>query len=130
MPIDSLLCPVCELDVESHSHLFFCCTFSRKVIDEIMSWFGWLVWLKSLADLQNMDPKPLKGLVEELNVVTVAAVIYLIWCNRNRCVFENICGSVGSISDQVKKIVQIRAQLYNSKLNAKEKIVMLSLNNL
>ena len=95
-----------------------------------MSWFGWLVWLKSLADLQNMDPKPLKGLVEELNVVTVAAVIYLIWCNRNRCVFENICGSVGSISDQVKKIVQIRAQLYNSKLNAKEKIVMLSLNNL
>uniref|UniRef100_A0A803Q0W5 Reverse transcriptase zinc-binding domain-containing protein n=1 Tax=Cannabis sativa TaxID=3483 RepID=A0A803Q0W5_CANSA len=53
--LDSCLCPVCGLEEESHSHIFFNCRLSKEVLQEVSSWCGaelwpsnftrWKVWL-------------------------------------------------------------------------------------
>lgn len=42
--LDSLLCPVYEDANESHSHLFFECSLSKKVNDLIFEWMGFRAW--------------------------------------------------------------------------------------
>ncbi|XP_062118784.1 uncharacterized protein LOC133832460 [Humulus lupulus] len=42
--IDCLLCPVCGSHNESHTHLFFECCLSKKIIDLIFAWMGFRAW--------------------------------------------------------------------------------------
>ncbi|XP_062080606.1 uncharacterized protein LOC133785378 [Humulus lupulus] len=44
LTLTSALCPVCESDLETHSHLFMECIFSRKVFEEIGKWLGYFHW--------------------------------------------------------------------------------------
>ncbi|XP_060959098.1 protein IQ-DOMAIN 29 [Cannabis sativa] len=57
MPITSDLCPVCELESESHCHLFMDCIFTKKLIAEICCWFGVFCW-KARREFRS-----LKGLI-------------------------------------------------------------------
>ncbi|KAM6547396.1 hypothetical protein CsatB_019072 [Cannabis sativa] len=96
--LDSSICPVYEIVPESHLHLFFSCVYSRRVLAEISTWFGGIAWPISLSDwLQESARK--ESVMAVVASAIIAVVVYLIWCNRNRCVFDGACCSLlGSVS--------------------------------
>ncbi|GJX92388.1 RNA-directed DNA polymerase, eukaryota, nucleotide-binding alpha-beta plait domain protein [Tanacetum coccineum] len=59
MDIESILCPLCEKNVESSSHIFFTCPISREIFRKVLLWWEidvvmvssydeWLEWLLSI----------------------------------------------------------------------------------
>ncbi|GKA45217.1 hypothetical protein Tco_0738013 [Tanacetum coccineum] len=59
MNIESILCPLCEKNVESSSHIFFTCPISREIFRKVLLWWEidvvmvssydeWLEWLLSI----------------------------------------------------------------------------------
>lgn len=38
MDTDSILCPMCDKEVESSSHIFFTCHIARNIFQKILSW--------------------------------------------------------------------------------------------
>ena len=59
MEIDSILCPSCNMAVESTSHIFFKCNIAKEIFRKIASWWDvdyvelssyedWLEWLLNL----------------------------------------------------------------------------------
>ncbi|XP_062118546.1 uncharacterized protein LOC133832187 [Humulus lupulus] len=102
--LDSLLCPVCGEQPESHQHLFFQCTLSRRVVELVFSWLGfrglplefagWLTWLSLKAS----------GIVRLISIAVCAATCYCIWLNRNRCVFEGCSKSESLLAFDIKKV--------------------------
>ncbi|XP_062075488.1 uncharacterized protein LOC133779554 [Humulus lupulus] len=73
MNIDSLLCPICELEQETHAHLFFDCLFSQQVRSKVTSWLGNDIWLIKYEDWSNwMIGRP-KGLKQKIAAAALAA---------------------------------------------------------
>ncbi|GJY80765.1 RNA-directed DNA polymerase, eukaryota, reverse transcriptase zinc-binding domain protein [Tanacetum coccineum] len=59
MDIESILCPLCEKNVESSRHIFFTCPISREIFRKVLLWWEidvvmvssydeWLEWLLSI----------------------------------------------------------------------------------
>ncbi|KAF4366572.1 hypothetical protein F8388_004236 [Cannabis sativa] len=88
--IDSFLCHVREAELKPHKDLFFYCI-------SLVKSFRVNKWLSSL-----------KGLVAKFASAAVATMVYFVWCNRDRCIFEAFCGSIPSICQHVKMIVKAR----------------------
>ncbi|XP_062113231.1 uncharacterized protein LOC133824364 [Humulus lupulus] len=102
MKLSSLLCPVCEEEQESHSHLFFACPFSHQVKAKLEDWLGRDLW-PSMYDnwCSWMVGKP-KGLKQQIVGATIAATVYMVWRNRNNCIFELSSLSVGYVVQMIK----------------------------
>ncbi|XP_062076415.1 uncharacterized protein LOC133781446 [Humulus lupulus] len=108
MPIPSSCCPVCEIDDETHSHLFMECIFTRKVFGEIENWLGCYFWPRNFIDLQERCSKKLHDLRQLVINAVLAATIYMLWKNRNRCIFYCMSSTIMAISREIKSIVKIR----------------------
>ncbi|GKA94797.1 RNA-directed DNA polymerase, eukaryota, reverse transcriptase zinc-binding domain protein, partial [Tanacetum coccineum] len=87
--INSILCPNCDKEVESSSHIFFSCQFAREIFARITSWWEvpfseissydeWFLWLMNLR-LPLLNKQMLEG------------VCYTMWWNiwsfRNKNIF-------------------------------------------
>ncbi|XP_062114427.1 uncharacterized protein LOC133825513 [Humulus lupulus] len=48
--LPSVLCPICELQQESHEHLFFQCKFSQLLRSKVAAWLGCEIWPVHLND--------------------------------------------------------------------------------
>ncbi|XP_062100471.1 uncharacterized protein LOC133806378 [Humulus lupulus] len=106
--IASDLCSVCEEVQESHSHLFFECSFSHQLRTRLENWLGKATWLSRYADWHLwMEGKP-KGLVQKVAAATFAAAVYLIWKNRNKCIFEHRSWSIDFVVHQIRYAVKVR----------------------
>ncbi|GJU21316.1 RNA-directed DNA polymerase, eukaryota, reverse transcriptase zinc-binding domain protein [Tanacetum coccineum] len=71
MNIESILCPLCEKNVESSSHIFFTCPISREIFRKVLLWWEidvvmvssydeWLElleWLLRICKMQVCDKK-------------------------------------------------------------------------
>ncbi|GJZ47857.1 RNA-directed DNA polymerase, eukaryota [Tanacetum coccineum] len=90
IPLDSVLCPLCDASVEDSQHVFFSCVIAQDVFRSICRWWDldgqvlssfsdWQVWFLSLR-----LPSSIKALLE--GVFCVAW--WYIWMFRNRTVFE------------------------------------------
>ncbi|GJU14907.1 RNA-directed DNA polymerase, eukaryota [Tanacetum coccineum] len=71
MSINSILCPNCDKEVESSSHIFFSCQFAREIFARITSWWEvpfseissydeWFLWLMNLR-LPLLNKQILEG---------------------------------------------------------------------
>ncbi|XP_062100247.1 uncharacterized protein LOC133806135 [Humulus lupulus] len=106
--LTSALCPICEEFQESHSHLFFACSFSHQLRSRMESWLGRDAWPRRYEDWHSwMMGKP-KGLLERVVVASLAAAVYLIWRNRNKCLFEMSSWSVDYVIQQIRYSVKVR----------------------
>ncbi|XP_062119109.1 uncharacterized protein LOC133832841 [Humulus lupulus] len=106
--IISSLCPVCDLALESHSHLFLDCLFSRRLFGEISSWLGIFKWPSSQVELQEWCFSATRDLKHQILNVFYAAALYFIWKNRNNCIFELACYNISSVSSEIRKVVKCR----------------------
>nr|XP_043625579.1 uncharacterized protein LOC122597004 [Erigeron canadensis] len=89
--MDMMCCSLCTADFDSHSHLFFECSFSTQV------WF----LVRDLADLHTVPPvwqqvidvllqhASSELLINVIRRLLVAAVAYFIWQERNNRMFRN-----------------------------------------
>ncbi|GKA71148.1 RNA-directed DNA polymerase, eukaryota [Tanacetum coccineum] len=89
LEIPSIVCPLCNVAVESTSHLLFSCSLSRQVRSKVMRWWEladleirsydeWLNWLNNVR-----LPKNLKDVLEGVCYVNW----WLVWRFRNQMLF-------------------------------------------
>ncbi|KAF4360639.1 hypothetical protein F8388_011274 [Cannabis sativa] len=68
------------------------------------------------------------SLLSNITSAVVAGVVYHVWCNRNRCVFDEACGSAKAISSLVKLSLKARITICNhAKLSSREKSIELEI---
>ncbi|GKA41711.1 RNA-directed DNA polymerase, eukaryota, reverse transcriptase zinc-binding domain protein, partial [Tanacetum coccineum] len=95
MDIESILCPLCEKNVESSSHIFFTCPISREIFRKVLLWWEidvvmvssydeWLEWLLSIR-LHSKHKELFEGVCYVL--------WWYIWNFRNKSIFGSACPS-------------------------------------
>ncbi|XP_062099748.1 uncharacterized protein LOC133805584 [Humulus lupulus] len=108
LKLSSVLCPVCEEIQESHAHLFFACSFSHQLRSRMEIWLGRDSWPRRYEDWHSwMVGKP-KGLLQRVAAAALAAAVYLIWRNRNKCLFDFSSWSVDYIDQLIRYYVKVR----------------------
>ncbi|KAJ9545220.1 hypothetical protein OSB04_024927 [Centaurea solstitialis] len=100
-----LVCSLCGAGSDSHLHLFFMCPFSSAVWSGIcmkMDWYGfpnnWDAILLALSD-PSTAPKHLA------HKLTLAASVYMLWCERNHHLFSNQKKSEVVIINEIRDVV-------------------------
>jgi hypothetical protein len=106
----NLLCPLCEMQPDSHEHLFFECSFSSQV------WIS----LKVFADL-GMLPLSLDAIISFLTVkarsrsarsvvskLLFAATSYVIWQERNNRIFKQQKRTEAQVVDFIQATVRMK----------------------
>ncbi|GKE59119.1 reverse transcriptase zinc-binding domain-containing protein [Tanacetum coccineum] len=88
---DMLACPLCLADMDSHSHLFFNCNYSRnfwhmvkRQIDVKSNGSEWGDIVNGFAKIK--DGNSIGSVVRRL---CLAASVYLLWQERNHRLFKN-----------------------------------------
>ncbi|GKD73276.1 RNA-directed DNA polymerase, eukaryota, reverse transcriptase zinc-binding domain protein [Tanacetum coccineum] len=118
--IPSIFCPVCNLAVESTTHIFFSCSVTRKVWRKVLIWWDlddaifhsyndWILWLVNIR-----LPKQLKEFLEGICYV----MWWLIWRFRNQLLFSNSPPKLESLFDDVVQMSYLwMHSRYKSKIN-------------
>ncbi|XP_024964671.1 uncharacterized protein LOC112504947 [Cynara cardunculus var. scolymus] len=103
-----LECSLCGQSVDSHAHLFFQCTFARKVWDNVLRIvdlttmpYVWDQILETISD-SNHRPKRLK------QKLAVATSVYFIWQERNRRLFTGDRRNAMQIIQVIVQTLEIR----------------------
>ncbi|XP_062094082.1 uncharacterized protein LOC133800131 [Humulus lupulus] len=123
----SQCCLVCETDMESHAHLFFDCLFSRKVLQSVANWLGNLIWPGNFQKWCCWLEEPSKDDLSRVVAATLAASVYFIWKNRNKCWLENSCYSVAHVDSLIMNSVKARVNNLSRRsknLNVREKLML------
>ncbi|GJR88976.1 RNA-directed DNA polymerase, eukaryota [Tanacetum coccineum] len=105
MDIESILCPLCEKNVESSSHIFFTCPISREIFRKVLLWWEidvvmvssydeWLEWLLSIR-LHSKHKELFEGVCYVL--------WWYIWNFRNKSIFGSACPSKALIFEEVSQ---------------------------
>ncbi|GJT71754.1 RNA-directed DNA polymerase, eukaryota, reverse transcriptase zinc-binding domain protein [Tanacetum coccineum] len=103
MDIESILCPICDKEVESSSHIFFTCHIAREIFRKILCWWDinvtevssyeeWLEWLLNIR-LHSKHKKLLEGVCY--------VMWWYIWNFRNKIIFGSLRPSKAIIFDEV-----------------------------
>jgi hypothetical protein len=81
---------------ESHSHLFFACSWTSLLWSKVKSWLqlcSYMVIISSVVRGLNIRGE---NIVPRMKRVSLSIVVYLIWEERNCRVFKNSCTLVES----------------------------------
>ncbi|XP_077252452.1 uncharacterized protein LOC143891825 [Tasmannia lanceolata] len=91
-PLRDTLCSLCNVDSESHNHLFFSCSYSAWIWQQIL----WRIsnrkkQRKSIGEEEDWirGKFKMKGQTATLARILFTATIHFIWLERNRRVHEN-----------------------------------------
>ena len=106
---DPLLCPLCDMQPDSHDHLFFACPFSMQVWDSLKRFAG-LSLPNSLVAISNVliitaKSRSVRSVVSKL---LFAAASYYIWQERNNRIFKKQKRSEVQVVDLVKSTVRLK----------------------
>ncbi|XP_010556509.1 PREDICTED: uncharacterized protein LOC104825816 [Tarenaya hassleriana] len=101
-------CLLCSLEEESHSHLFFHCSYSRQV------WYSFArsIWNMPPLDLHaTMDWMRRPGNVQSHNrrlitLILLQCSIYLLWSERNARIFRGESSTVVSLCGKLNAMVR------------------------
>ncbi|XP_074290992.1 uncharacterized protein LOC141617727 [Silene latifolia] len=102
-------CSLCMADLESIRHLYFVCPYSSSVYQQILLWTG--VTRRPLClrqELLSLSRYKGKGWKKKWARGCVAAVVYLLWQERNRRLFEEASRNVDQLVKLIKYFVSIR----------------------
>ncbi|GJW48999.1 RNA-directed DNA polymerase, eukaryota [Tanacetum coccineum] len=103
MYIPSILCPICDLEVESISHLLFSCSMARDILSKVFQWWSldstsflsyedWLSWFTDIR-----ISKQVKSVLEGVFYVTW----WQIWRFRNNLLFGLTVPRKSTIFDDI-----------------------------
>lgn len=108
-------CKLCGSGNESHSHLFFECSYSTEIWQKIKSKNGISSPACSLKEVMDWYVNHVKGKSFASLVLkcSLAAVVYHIWLERNQRIFQNKAVDSGMLGSGV--IANIRAFLCSNR---------------
>ncbi|XP_062103941.1 uncharacterized protein LOC133815070 [Humulus lupulus] len=98
VPLESVMCPVCGVSEESHSHLFFTCSLSGKILELLADWLKISLWLVEFDRWRDWLSSRNNGLLSHIYNMLFAVVVYCIWRNRNCCIFYLYSRTASSIA--------------------------------
>lgn len=90
-------CALYGQEEESHSHLFFACDWTSLLWRKVESWLRITRNMGTLNSAIRGLTSNKKGLQLRMRRVSLALVVYLIWEERNRRIFDNIDKSINLI---------------------------------
>ncbi|XP_026405634.1 uncharacterized protein LOC113300647 [Papaver somniferum] len=111
-------CPLCPVECESTEHLLLNCHFSRKVWSLILPRTRW--WIPPLTVLQlaqTWSSKGILGPAKEIWDLVPAVVIWALWNERNRRIFEDKSLSHFHVSVEVKASILAWSSVFNRNFN-------------
>ncbi|XP_074313924.1 uncharacterized protein LOC141649126 [Silene latifolia] len=107
-------CSLCEAALEDHPHLFFNCSFSKDIWQQLMYWMG--VNRHGLCLLSELDHAGIGGKQNWRMAwfsTTLAAAVYQIWNERNSRLFRGRKATVLDIVRKIKFLVSTRLLMWN-----------------
>ena len=104
------ICLLCNNQVESHAHLFFSCSYSRRIWDALKQKcnlpFGDQDWKDCIALMvTHCKGKSLSTLVRKLSL---SASVYLIWAERNSRLHDNNLKDANSVLWEISDLIRLR----------------------
>ncbi|GJV67975.1 homeodomain-like protein [Tanacetum coccineum] len=115
--LNTICCPFCETQPDSHAHLFFKCTFSSRV---------WML-IRHLACMELIAPilhdillhlQPMAHRRTAKSVISrllVAAASYYVWVERNNRIFKNTRRTPEELSDAIMVTVRLKLLTFRFK---------------
>ena len=98
------LCPFCNLEIETNSHMLFTCSFSWSIWMEVLDWWGILgVLHKNCGDFCVQRNSLMKGRKwGKLWKLVLRCTIWSLWYTRNKVKFEMVPPDQGKASYSLK----------------------------
>ncbi|XP_019261681.1 PREDICTED: uncharacterized protein LOC109239557 [Nicotiana attenuata] len=117
-------CPMCEHEMESHNHIFFTCTFSEDVWRRLLKWMdinrepkGWNGEIKwAIEHVKGNGSKTM------LYRLCMTGVVYHIWLERNRRLFQKIKRSSEDITRQIVRDIHCIGYSHSRLRNSLQKL--------
>ncbi|XP_048501482.1 uncharacterized protein LOC125497828 [Beta vulgaris subsp. vulgaris] len=102
-------CCICEVEAESHAHLFFQCDFSRRLLSDIKQWMGITSRSTDLVRLQQWIHHSQRSKFKR-NVwyASLAAAIYFTWQCRNKAYWDKSVPNPRHVFVSLKQSVKQR----------------------
>ncbi|XP_062114814.1 uncharacterized protein LOC133827513 [Humulus lupulus] len=120
--VTSILYPVCVQADESHTHLFFDCIFSKRIMQRVYGWLGEVIWPEKFEDWLVWLACRRSGWVLQIVVEALDATVYFIWLNKNICCFDNSCFTILKMHSLIWFTVKTRVlNLSSRKLSSRER---------
>jgi hypothetical protein len=91
------ICPLCLNADESHGHLFFTCDWTSALWRKAKLWLKIHNTMLSLSRATRVLHNNKKGLQPRMRRVSLIVLVYLIWEERNKRIFNNTGKSVEAI---------------------------------
>jgi len=85
------LCVLCRLDDETHNHLFFRCPWTSLLWRMAKSWLRLHRSMSTINSVIRGFLSSRNNLVGRMRRVSLGILIYLIWEDRNKRIFDNSC---------------------------------------
>jgi hypothetical protein len=88
------LCVFYRVDKESHNHLFFSCLWTSRLWRMIKSWLHLHKRMSTINSAIYGLPSSRSNTASRMRRVSLGILIYLIWEERNKRVFNSSCNPV------------------------------------
>ncbi|XP_074304833.1 uncharacterized protein LOC141639657 [Silene latifolia] len=108
-------CALCELQLESNSHLFFECSFFREVWQAVASWAA-VTSSARLCSLLRWYKTHKKGrsILKKFRRCVLVMPIYCLWKERNSRIFNGVASLPSDIIWKVKYLSSLRVKGHDS----------------
>ncbi|GJT41808.1 hypothetical protein Tco_0941673 [Tanacetum coccineum] len=106
----SSVCPLCDLVPDSHDHLFFECSFSQQVWNQVKSYAGLSTSSPVFSQIMSIvvpfaARKSSRSIIAKL---VIAASAYFIWQERNWRLFKNKKRTTKQVFDAIFTSVRLK----------------------
>ncbi|GJW65247.1 reverse transcriptase domain, reverse transcriptase zinc-binding domain protein [Tanacetum coccineum] len=125
--LNLLKCPMCDLVLDSHDHLFFECAFSSQVWYKVRVLCGMDSIPPRFIDVSTFIIPMSKGktAVSILSRLVVAATSYYIWLERNGRLFKKKTSSPDQIFDVILSMVRLKLVTFKFKKMSTQSCLLL-----
>ncbi|XP_048494610.1 uncharacterized protein LOC125494822 [Beta vulgaris subsp. vulgaris] len=116
-------CLLCDIDEESHSHMFFNCQYSIQCIEMIKKWLH-LSSMQTLLQRQwiMLQRSRRTGFQKRVIAVVFSGLIYSIWWARNKAVWNQVVWRPEVVVRRMKQAVLLRLKMVMpQKISTREK---------
>src|SRR5262249_47750446 len=103
-------CCLCNIEIETHMHLFAECSVSNLILESIKGWLGITESTSNIWDLamEIKDSNMWSEFQKRVCLAAMNAVVYFVWRYRNRAWVEGNLPHYHLISKQIKGEIKIR----------------------